>query len=264
MSETSNTGLLTNNANHIEMNGYISTDAEKTAVSDFTDGYGYSILVTEENQLLVNIGPFKGKDLSKLMTFVLVWTNNIPEGIEDQITLKHFVDGVEDLEDEIIITKNVLSVKHGDSLPYYFDPYKTHEIKIYANAVAVGYIISFDYVQFNTMNINQVNSSTLAATTNKPFVPVEDYASPIITFSNVNVVTVSIPFNTAFIEPPSVIAQCISSYFTVDLDIYEDYFDLTVATGDLEVYTGDVLVNWIARGLTVAPYQTQIVEFESQ
>lgn len=262
--EEKSTGLLVNNGNQLDAIKYMSHNCYQKPVPEFVDGMGAVIQCTSEDQLILSIGPFKGKDLSKLMTFVMVWTDNIPDGIEDHIKIKHLVDGVEDTEDTMTITKSALSTSHGDALPYYFDPAKEHIIDILTTQNAIGYNLSFDYVQFNTMNINQINSALLAGNSDKPFVQVEDYASPIITFSNVNAVTVSIPFNTIFVEAPAIIAQCVSSYFTVDLDIYEDYFDLTVATSDLAVYSGDVLVNWIARGVATAPYQTKIVEYISE
>lgn len=264
MADQTTTGFLINSGNQLDATSFMSNNCTKQTVELFSDGVGAVIQCTASEQLILSIGPFDGRNLSKLMTFILVWTTNIPDGsVEDYITIKHLVDGVEDVEDTMTLTETNLSSNHGDALPYYFDPSREHTIEIYTTDNAVGYNLSFDYVQFNTMNINQVNSSILAATSDKPLVSNEDYASSIISFANVNAVTVTIPFNTTFVEPPSLIAQCVSSYFTVDLDIYEDHFDLTVATSDLEVYTGDVLVNWIARGLATAPYQTQVEIYES-
>lgn len=264
MADTTTTGFLINTGNQLDATNYMSNNCTKQPVPLFSDGMGAVIQCTASEQLILSIGPFDGRNLSKLMTFILVWTSNIPDGtVEDYITIKHLIDGVEDTDDTMTITETNLSITHGDALPYYFDPSKEHTIEIYTTDNAVGYNLSFDYVQFNTMNINQVNSSTLSGTSHKPFVNVDDCGTVIASFNNENAITIRVDFACGFSDVPPLIAQCISSYFTIDLDIYDDHFDLTVATRDMEVYTGEIAVNWFANGVATVPYSTKIVEYVS-
>lgn len=260
--EERSTGLLVNNGNQLDATRYMSHNCNQKQVQEFTDGIGAVIQCTSENQLILSIGPYTGRDLSKLMTFVMVWTNNIPDGIDDHITIKHLVDGVEDTDDTMTITKTALSITHGDALPFYFDPGKTHTIEIYTTANAIGYNLSFDYVQFNTMNINQVNSSTLSGTSNKPLVNTIDnvFASP--AFNAQSEITVTIPFNTSFFDSPAVSIQSYSSYFTIDVvNISTEDITLDIYTGDGANFTGTADMSIIVSGVVSVPNVTQIVEY---
>lgn len=259
------TGLLVNNSNQLDVHKYSSQDCNYLPVKEFVDGMGVGIRCTQEDQLILSIGPFKGTDLSKLMTFILVWTNEIPDEIEDHIKIKHLADGVEVEDDTMTITKSALSITHGDAIPFYFDPAKEHIIDILTTSNAVGYNLYFDYVQFNTMNINQINSSTLAGTSDKPLVNTIDnvFASP--AFNAQSEITVTIPFNTEYADAPALFIQLYSSYFSIDItEISPMDVTMIINTGDGANFTGTADMCIIVSGVTAVPYVTKVVQYESQ
>jgi hypothetical protein len=262
MEERSTTGFLINSSNQMDARSYVAFGATATAVPEFTDGMGWTIRCTEDNQLLLDVGPFDGKNLSKHMAFLLVWTDNIPEGIDDHIIIKHLVDGVEDTDDTMTITKSNLSVVHGDVMPYYFYPGAEHRIQVFATANAVGYDLSFDYIQFNTMSVNQVNSATIASTPSKALTTTLDSLSTTLEFSNDTEKSVTLSFNTEFIEPPNVHIQPYSSYFMIDImDVSTTGISLDITTNDGAAFTGPLTLDIMLIGVTEVPYVTRLEEY---